>query len=391
MSARTLVGIAAALAAGAQTPTFDARVSLVTVDAVVLGADGEPVGGLPPEAFEVLEDGVAQPLASFTAIGPAPAAAPSAAAPEPAPARVFALVFDDRHLSKPQAERVKAAIAAFLERQTGTGDVVALFAPGNQVSRVTRLPEGRAALLALVSRLKGLARRDGSMPRVSEQEALAVERYRDQRVEEALVARLRAYDPQPKEREDSEAMRLLVRAKAAEVYAEASAATAETLTVLERTLAWLSELPGRRTLVLASAGFVYEDGEPRLRTLAQASLRANAPLHFIDARGLDSPNPFKDVEYAVGTDTRQSATSLEERLTATGGADVLALDSGGIVIRNQNNLATGLGRIAAAARTYYLLGYVPPVGKKEGRFRKIEVRVNVPGARVRARRGYYGG
>lgn len=397
MSALALVGLAAALGAGQETPTFEARVSLVTVDAVVVGADGEPMAGLPQGAFQILEDGVAQPVVSFSAIGGAPmvraeavAVPGAAAAAAPTPARTFALVFDDEHLTKPQAERVKAALASFLTKHAEPGDVIALFAPSNQVSRVTRLPEGRTALLALVAKLRGFARREGSPPRVSEQEAYEMEVHRDQRVEDALVVRFLAYDPQPSDK-DVEGARLMVRARAAEVHAYASQARAETLGLLERTLGWLGSLPGRRVLVLASAGFAYDETEQRLRSLAAASLLANAPIHLLDARGLESAHPFKDVEFEAGSSVRESATSLAERLSAAAGADSLALDSGGIVVRNANDLEAGLRRVAATARVYYLLGYQPPAGRREGRFRKIEVRVSLPGARVRARRGYFGG
>ena len=37
---------------------------------------------------------------------------------------------------------------------------------------------------------------------------------------------------------------------------------------------------------------------------------------------------------------------------------------------------------------YYVLGYYPPTHPRDGRFHKIEVRVNRPGLRVEARRGY---
>ena len=44
---------------------------------------------------------------------------------------------------------------------------------------------------------------------------------------------------------------------------------------------------------------------------------------------------------------------------------------------------------AAESRSYYLLGYSPGNIPRDGRFRKIEVKVRRPGAVVRARRGYF--
>jgi hypothetical protein len=49
-----------------------------------------------------------------------------------------------------------------------------------------------------------------------------------------------------------------------------------------------------------------------------------------------------------------------------------------------------LARIDTSTRAYYLLAYYPSNGDWNGRYRKIEVRVNRPGATVLFRHGYYG-
>jgi hypothetical protein len=73
------------------------------------------------------------------------------------------------------------------------------------------------------------------------------------------------------------------------------------------------------------------------------------------------------------------------------GAESLAADSGGFTVKNRNDLIGGFRQIAADTRNYYLLGYSPPRGQPDGRFRKIQVKVRRPGVEVRARKGYYGG
>jgi hypothetical protein len=68
----------------------------------------------------------------------------------------------------------------------------------------------------------------------------------------------------------------------------------------------------------------------------------------------------------------------------------LAVDTDGEAIVNTNNIDQALQRIASDMSSYYLFAYYTTNTKLDGRFRSITVRVNRPGVRVRARRGYRG-
>ena len=68
----------------------------------------------------------------------------------------------------------------------------------------------------------------------------------------------------------------------------------------------------------------------------------------------------------------------------------MASDSGGFSVRNTNDLGAGIKRIADENRTYYLVGYNPTNTARDGKFRKISVKVpGRKGIEVRARKGYY--
>ena len=56
---------------------------------------------------------------------------------------------------------------------------------------------------------------------------------------------------------------------------------------------------------------------------------------------------------------------------------------------NTNDPTKQIEQIYQENQHYYLLGYQPSNPRTEGRFRKIEVRVNRPDATVRTRNGYY--
>jgi hypothetical protein len=63
-------------AAAQEPPRFAAGVDLVVADAVVLDGDGQPVGGLTREDFELRDEGEPREILSFEAFGTAPRPAP---------------------------------------------------------------------------------------------------------------------------------------------------------------------------------------------------------------------------------------------------------------------------------------------------------------------------
>ena len=67
---------------------------------------------------------------------------------------------------------------------------------------------------------------------------------------------------------------------------------------------------------------------------------------------------------------------------------VLSDETGGFAVVNTNDISGAFQRLVEENSSYYVLGYYPANERRDGRFRKIEVRVNKPGLTVRARRGY---
>jgi Ca-activated chloride channel family protein len=69
----------------------------------------------------------------------------------------------------------------------------------------------------------------------------------------------------------------------------------------------------------------------------------------------------------------------------------LAQYSGGILVdaSRDNNLGAAFGRIAQELRSQYSLAYYPKDTRHDGRFRKVEVKVNRPGTTARTKQGYY--
>ena len=67
---------------------------------------------------------------------------------------------------------------------------------------------------------------------------------------------------------------------------------------------------------------------------------------------------------------------------------MLAEETGGFAAVNRNDFRDVFDRLVRDNSTYYVLGYYPTNEKRDGKFRKITLRLKRPGLQVRSRRGY---
>jgi VWFA-related protein len=416
---RVLVALLAGAAAGAasspvpaQEPqVFPGGIELVTVDVVVADKQGNPVEGLSRDDFTVLDEGRPQELATFDRVR-ATAEPPAAGGPSPPrprmatnlarPAergRLFVIVFDDMHLSPMNAQRAKAAVLEFLTRGTREGDQVALVATGGGAWWSTRLPEGRADLIAVLKHLEGRRVPENAMERLTDYEAMRIFVYRDPEVAARVQDRFDRYGTRSR-REMQESLQQqagqtmagmldpYVEMRASEDYLRLKSRLEITLGLLDRTAKALAESRDRKAVLLVSEGFVYDTSIDAFKRVKESARRANAVFYFLDARGLEGISSFS-AEFGPALLERDMMSAIADISREGDGAAGLAEDTGGFAVRSTNDLRPGAERIGRESRSYYLLGYNPGAIPRDGRFRKIEVRVRGKGLTVRARRGYY--
>src|SRR5262249_61652715 len=111
--------------------------------------------------------------------------------------------------------------------------------------------------------------------------------------------------------------------------------------VMTRALSALAETRGRKAMVLVSQGFVYEPDFPEMKTLVEASLRVNVPIYFVDTRGLVALPGFMTAEYKAGFDVQDTVAVLADITREAEGSEALALDTGGVGIKNTNDNPNG--------------------------------------------------
>ena len=419
--------------APAQQAAPAARAEIVRLDVVVTDPEGRVVRDLTEQDFDVREDGKPQRIRHFVvagqsgiglAPGPEAGAPPGTTAPA-GPGRHIVIVFDDLHVSDSSLPYTRDALRRFVREFTSADDTVALLttSAGGVLQQLTR---DRAALeravQSLTSRDVSLGRdRGGAMLSAGEAELVMLGQFDAiQLVGSTLmagqgtgvvpptgprtaVAGASAADQtgpgavgdigslSQRDFYEKEARRL-----AAPVLAEALHFSSATLITLDQILRQLVALPGRKICLLVSDGFYLGRGTDQDRTrdmqrVIDAATRSGAVVYTLDARGLAGAGwreaGVRSVDAPPGL--QQSVSSQAQQLLRENLA-ALADGTGGFSVRSTNDLESGLRRILADNDVYYLLAYEPTNTKRDGRFRKIEVRLaGHPTLAVRTRKGYY--
>jgi VWFA-related protein len=445
MSATSAVGQTPSSTPPTSTPADDVvrvTTNVVQVDVVVLDKDGRQVTNLRPEDFEVSEDGKRQPITNFMYFSAAARAASEAtltAGTTPgdknAPSlpttplrpeqlrRTIAFVIDDLGLSFESIGYVRQSLKKFLDEQLQPGDQVAIIRSSGNVGVLQQVTTNKQQLYAAIEQIRYYPMgRSGISPFEVNTGGVA---------QEAREAGAREMQEFEEFRQDTFAV--------------------GTIGVLDYVVRGLGDLPGRKAVVLISEGFKIHSSQGRservleaIKRLADQSNRASAVVYTIDARGLqplsltasDRPgiNPYGGDPTKLPEVPGQGASVRPPRLApdsarvtlATTGEraemdsvaafrqldalmnqrsseffesqsvlSFLAQQTGGLYLRNQNNLASGIQELMEDQKGYYLIGYRPEeatVDPSTGRrrFHKLSVKVKGSGLRGRARSGFYG-
>jgi VWFA-related protein len=146
--------------------TFRAEINYVEVDASVTDDRGNLVTNLTAADFEILEDGKPQKIATFTMVNipverlerPLFASAPierDVQSNARVDGRVYLIVLDDLHTHPLRAQRVKAAVRRFLERNFGANDIAAIVHTSGRSDASQEFTNSPRLLLAAVDKFSG--------------------------------------------------------------------------------------------------------------------------------------------------------------------------------------------------------------------------------------------
>ena len=436
LAALYLAIAAASPHAQTQTPVpraagvVQAETTAVLVDVVVRDRRGQPVVDLGAADFELFEDGVPQEIGAITLYTPdgggklpappPPAETPSSAGPAGPPSAprtdaaqepVVALVFD-RLTPEARSFAHKAALG-YVGDQAGNRPLVGVFGIDlslithqNYTRDLTRLRkaiadvgvrsaaqfESQAAKAREAGqRSAGAAGAGGALAGGGQGAAQAAQGGAGGAMADAMIA-----DMQRRTLETFEAL-------------ERDQQGLSTSNALLAVVNGMRGLPGRKSVIFFSEGVaIPANVAARFRSVIDTANRGNVSIYAMDAAGLRTKstseeardsinaaaagnlqrNPTTDV---VGAPMTAALERNEDMLRHDphSGLGQLADETGGILIRNTNDLTGGFRRIDQDMRNYYMLSYVPKNPALDGKFRQISVRVKRAGLEVAARKGYY--
>ena len=370
--------------------TFRAEINYVEVDTRVLDQQGKFIAGLKPEDFEVFEDGKPQKVTAFSLVNiplervERPLFASKPVEPDVrnnlqgADGRIYLIVLDDLHTNALRSNLTKAAAKLFIERYVGANDLAAVVHTGGRSEGNQDFTNNQRLLLQAVDKFIGRKLRSSTLNKIDDY----------QRRAGTALASDPAQDLEDKER---------------------GFQARNTLDTVRNLANYLGNIRGRRkAIVLFSEGIDYNiydimsidnTGATEASTVIDATkdmlaaaTRANVAIYGVDPRGLGASfENFAEVQ-SFPDDTslglNQSALFNEVRL-AQDSLRSMSDETGGFAVVNRNDFTNAFQRIVDDNSSYYMLGYYSSNERRDGRFRKIEVRLkNRPGLVVRARKGY---
>lgn len=370
--------------------------NLVQVDAVITDNHGKLVTDLKPEEVQIFEDGRKQKITNFSLTlgetGPTkppakPATVDKSAPPAPTAKlrredikRTIAIVVDDLGLSFESTAFVRRALKKFVDEQMQPGDLVAIVRTSGGIGLLQQFTADKRQLAAAVDRIKWNALGRGGA---------------------SAFAPIEPPTPGDKGAEVDKANQDFEEFRN-DVFAVG------TLGAVRYVIRGLKELPGRKSILLVSDGFkIYDRDDPtknyeardRMQKLIDEAGRASVVIYTMNATGLQTLS-FTAADNLSGRDQTQMQDALDQRRNEAfnnqEGLDYLARETGGMAIRNTNDLSGGIRRVLEDQKGFYLIGYRPEAltfDKRTGKrtFHHLTLKVTRPGNfKVRMRNGFYG-
>lgn len=158
----------------------------------------------------------------------------------------------------------------------------------------------------------------------------------------------------------------------------------------------LGHVQQKKSLIYFSSGMDRTgiENQSQLRAATNAAVKANLAIYTMDLRGLQALAAGGEAQSAslrgVSAYSGQSMmNALDSNFTTQETLVTLASDTGGRAFLDSNDFSKVFKGVQDDTSSYYVLGYHSTNLARDGHYRKITVKMNVPDVKVDYRRGYY--
>jgi VWFA-related protein len=412
--ALALTGLVVPSAAQQQAPrpTFRSDVDLVVVDIVVRDRNGALVRGLTADDFEVLEDNSPQAIVSFNVeeiteepvgdpltpvlavgareitgttaaapVAPRPQAQQPAATPAPGPQpprqealrredlagrRLIVLLFDLSSMQPEELDRAGQAAVDDVDAQMTPADLVAVATIDTTLNIVSDFSNSREEVLTALSEFVAVTATGF----------------------ETVVAETTETDEAAASGDDAAAV-----AASSEFDLFNNDARLRAIRTLSDMLAPIEQ---KKSVLYFSGGMARSGGDNQveLRSAISTAVRANVALYPVDTRGLQAVVPGGDASRASARGVaafsgRGVSQQFNQLFASQETLQTLAADTGGQAFTDSNDFGDAFVQVQRDTSSYYLLGYNSPNTTRDGKYRRITVRLKDAALRVDHRAGYY--
>ena len=387
--------------------------NLVNIDVIVRDKKGKYIADLKAEDFTIVENGVAQKIEFFDAplsrmeVKEAVVNVPAAGTTTPppgAPRNYVALVLDSQTTDVTNLKQVREGMIKYIREQISENDAVALLTVTNGLQMLQPFTQDKAQLIAALENAG-----PNSLSKNFEQKDIAANISARQ---EQLAAGSSA--PITTAAGGSEAAKLMIAARVLQQFVRLRTAlglqqSRPILAALAAISEGLRSIPGKKTLVLFSQGFVTPAVlDWQVQSTIDIANRANVAIYIIDSAGLRAGAPASG-SLVPNTPLAgvSGITNQEQRIQAVGGETVfdnvrqegqsreydilyrISGDTGGKFLKGNNDISLGLERIDQEIHARYTLAYRSTNQNFDGTFRKVKIDVRRPDAQIISRSGYY--
>lgn len=368
-----------------QTPTFSSSSNLVVLNVFVRDKNGKSLSGLKASDFIVTENGRPQHLSVFefqqlgantsavtvSADATAAAAVPPAEMPKAAPRpegsqrfrdrRLIVLYFDLSAMQSYEQLRAFEAAEQFIKEKLTPADLVAIMSFGTKLNTDLEFTDDRDSMISVIRKFT-----------VGANSELATQGSTD--VDSSDTASFSIDDTE------------------FNIFN-----TDRKLSALEDATRKLMAYPEKKAIVYFSGGIerTGTENESQLRATVNSAVRSNVSFYPIDVTGLTAAPPGGDATTASPSGTALYTASAhnsqhDQRFNQQDTLESLASDTGGKAFFDSNDLALGIQQVQKDIESYYILGYYSSNENKDGRFRKVDVKLaRKMDAKLDTRSGYY--